>query len=146
MHSETHINLRLHRPIYMSTLTKSRNFKNSRYRTYKPEFSSSRFVADRQTDRQAGGQNQEHQSALRSRVQTFPAWHTKAAPNGKCCEGYIGYIYIYIITSSQMWKACLNKGRLCWKIAKLFYFCHLKKLVRPETFGPYYVCLTAKYH
>ena len=29
---------------------------------------------------------------------------------------------------------CWNKGRLCWKIAKLFYFCHLKKLVRPETF------------
>ena len=28
------------------------------------------------------------------------------------------------------------KGRLCWKIAKLFYFCHLKKLVRPETSGP----------
>ena len=27
------------------------------------------------------------------------------------------------------------------KIAKLFYFCHLKKLVRPETFGPYYVGL-----
>ena len=25
------------------------------------------------------------------------------------------------------------------KIAKLFYFSHLKKLVRPETFGPYYV-------
>ena len=25
------------------------------------------------------------------------------------------------------------------KIAKLFYFCHLKKLVRPETVGPYYV-------
>ena len=21
----------------------------------------------------------------------------------------------------------------------MFYFCHLKKLVRPETFGPYYV-------
>ena len=34
---------------------------------------------------------------------------------------------------------CWNKGRLCWKIAKLYYFCHLKKLVRPETFGPYYV-------
>ena len=34
---------------------------------------------------------------------------------------------------------CWNKGRLCWKIAKLFYFCHLKKLVKPETFGPYYV-------
>ena len=28
-------------------------------------------------------------SQLRSRVQKFPAWHTKAAPNGKCCEGYI---------------------------------------------------------
>ena len=25
------------------------------------------------------------------------------------------------------------------KIAKLFYFCHLKKVVRPEAFGPYYV-------
>ena len=24
-----------------------------------------------------------------SRVQTFPAWHTKAAPNGKCREGCI---------------------------------------------------------
>ena len=34
---------------------------------------------------------------------------------------------------------CWNKGRLCWKIAKLFYFCHLKKLVSSETFGPYYV-------
>ena len=27
-----------------------------------------------------------------------------------------------------------NKGRLVWKIAKFFYFCHLKKLVSPETF------------
>ena len=26
---------------------------------------------------------------VRGRVQKFPAWHTKAAPNGKCCEGYI---------------------------------------------------------
>ena len=37
---------------------------------------------------------------------------------------------------------CWNKGRLCWKIAKLFYFCHLKKSVRPETFGPYHVHYT----
>ena len=35
---------------------------------------------------------------------------------------------------------CWNKGRLCWKIEKLFYFCHLEKLVRPETVGSYYVC------
>ena len=34
---------------------------------------------------------------------------------------------------------CWNKGRLCWKTAKLLYFCHLRKLVRSETFGPYYV-------
>ena len=54
-------------------------------------------------------------------------------------EIYRIYIYIYIVTSSQMWKMCWNKGRLCWKIPKLIYFCHLKKLVRPETFGPYYV-------
>ena len=39
---------------------------------------------------------------------------------------------------------CWNKGRLCWKTAKLFYFCHLKKLVRPETFGPYHVYLNNK--
>ena len=38
-----------------------------------------------------------------------------------------------------MCKVRWNKGRPCWKIAKLFYFCHLKKLVRPEAFGPYYV-------
>ena len=37
---------------------------------------------------------------------------------------------------------CWNKRRLCWKTAKLFYFCHLKKLVRPETFGPYHVPAT----
>ena len=37
---------------------------------------------------------------------------------------------------------CWNKGKLYWKTAKLLYFCHVKKLVRPKTFGPYYVCLT----
>ena len=25
------------------------------------------------------------------------------------------------VTSSQMWKVCWNKGRICWKITKLFY-------------------------
>ena len=49
-----------------------------------------------------------------------------------------------MVTSSQIWKVCWNKGRLCWKIAKLFYFCHLKKLVRPETFGPYHVHYTVQ--
>ena len=38
-----------------------------------------------------------------------------------------------------MWKLCWSKGRLYWKIAKLFHFCHLSKLVRPETYGPYHV-------
>ena len=37
---------------------------------------------------------------------------------------------------------CWNKGRLCWKIANLFHFCHLKKLVRPATFGPYHVLMS----
>ena len=41
---------------------------------------------------------------------------------------------------------CWNKGRLCWKIAKLFDFCHLKKLVRPETFGPYHVYYETHVH
>ena len=26
--------------------------------------------------------------------------------------------------------------------SKVVFFCHLKELVRPETFGPYYVCLS----
>ena len=29
-------------------------------------------------------------------------------------------------------------------MAKFFYFCHLKKLIRPETFGPYYVLYVSK--
>ena len=73
---------------------------------------------------------------LPSRVQKFPFWHTKAAPNGKCREGYTVWSMSYWFTD---WIVCWNKGRLCWEIAKLFYFCHLKKLVRPETFGPYYL-------
>ena len=77
---------------------------------------------------------------VRSRVQKFPAWHTKAAPNGKCCEGYIVPSMVRLM---YQFVVCWNKGRLCWKIAKLFYFCHLKKLVRPETFGPYCVHVSA---
>ena len=29
---------------------------------------------------------------IRSGVQKFPAWRTKAAPNGKCCEGYTSMV------------------------------------------------------
>ena len=83
------------------------------------------------------GQNKRHVVLhIRNRVQKFPAWHTKAAPNGKCCEGYVVPSMVRLMYQFQ---ACWNKGRLCWKIAKVFYFCHLKELVRPETFGPYYV-------
>ena len=79
---------------------------------------------------------------VRSGVQKFPAWHTKAAPNGKCCEGYI---VPSVVCLMYQLKVCWNKGRLCWKIAKLFYFCHLKKLVRPETFGPYCISYVELY-
>jgi hypothetical protein len=44
--------------------------------------------------------------------------------NSKCMYIYI-YIYIHAYIYIYMY----------WKIAKLFYFCHLKMLVRPETFG-----------
>ena len=44
-----------------------------------------------------------------------------------------------------MWKVCWSKGRLYWKIAKLFHFCHLSKLARPETYGPYHVSLCIIY-
>ena len=62
---------------------------------------------------------------IRSRVQKFPAWHTKTAPNGKCCEGYI---VPSRVTSSQMWKVCWNKGRLCWKNQSCFISVTLKSL------------------
>ena len=67
---------------------------------------------------------------IRSMVQKFPSWYTKAAPNGKCCEGSMVRL---------MYQYEMNKGRLYLKIAKLFCFCHFKKLVRPETFGPYHL-------
>ena len=50
------------------------------------------------------------------------------------------YNAIYGEVNVSVEKCVEIKERLCWKIAKLFYFSHLKKLVRPETFGPYYVC------
>ena len=49
------------------------------------------------------------------------------------------YSAIYGEVNVSVEKCVEIKGGLCWKIAKFFYFCHLKKLVRPETFGPYYV-------
>ena len=53
------------------------------------------------------------------------------------------YSAIYVQVNVSVEKCVEIKGeRLCWKIAKLFYFCHLKKLFRPETFGPYCVYLT----
>ena len=76
---------------------------------------------------------------LRSRVQKFPAWHTKADQNGKCCEGYDSAIYGEVNVSVE--KCVEIKGDYVKKIANLFYFYRLKKLVRPETFGPYHVCL-----
>jgi hypothetical protein len=76
---------------------------------------------------------------VHNKVQKFQAWHTKAAPNGKCCEGYIVLFEGHRVTGSQMWKVCWNRGKLYWKTAKFFHFCHLKKLVRPETLGPYRV-------
>ena len=55
------------------------------------------------------------------------------------------YSAIYGEVNVSVEKCVEIKGGLCWKIAKLFYFCHLKKLVRPETFGPYYVVLYGRH-
>ena len=68
---------------------------------------------------------------IRSRVQKSPAWHTKAASNGKCCEGYIVPSMVSLMYQIVVYW---NKGRLCWKIAKLFYFCHLKKVCQAGDF------------
>ena len=74
---------------------------------------------------------------VRSRVQKFPVWQTKAAPNGKCCEGYIVPSMVGLM---YQLKSVLKYRETMSKNSKFFYFCHLKKLVWPETFGPYYVC------
>jgi hypothetical protein len=39
----------------------------------------------------------------------------------------------------------INLGRLYWETVKLFHLCRLKKLVRPENFGPYHVCCQARF-
>jgi hypothetical protein len=61
--SETYLNLRLERPLSLSTLIKVRNLKNSRYKTYLLPFSGSRLLR-----RQTGGQKEEHHNALRLTV------------------------------------------------------------------------------
>jgi hypothetical protein len=38
---------------------------------------------------------------LRGRFLKFPALHTKAAPNGKCCEGYIAPSMVRLIYQFQ---------------------------------------------
>ena len=50
------------------------------------------------------------------------------------------YSAIYELLVHGCEKCVEVKGDYVEKIAKFFYFCHLKKLVRPESFGPYYVC------
>ena len=54
------------------------------------------------------------------------------------------YSAIYGEVDVSVEKCVEIKGGLCWKIAKLFYFCRLKKLVRPETYGPYHVFKNVK--
>ena len=49
------------------------------------------------------------------------------------------YSAIYGEVNVSVEKCVEIKGDYVEKIEKLFYFCHLKKMVRPETFGPYYV-------
>ena len=44
------------------------------------------------------------------------------------------YSAMYGEVNVSVEKCVEIKVRLCWKIAKLFYFCHLNKLVRSETF------------
>ena len=55
---------------------------------------------------------------IRSRVQKFPAWHTKSAPNGKCCEGYIVPSMVRLLyqfqsaTCSSILEALVLVGRV----------------------------------
>jgi hypothetical protein len=69
---------------------------------------------------------------------SLPAWHTKSHPKWKLLRGIYSGFWRAKFTVSQMCKVCWSKGRLYCNTAKLF---NLKVLVRPETFGPYYVRL-----
>ena len=72
-----------------------------------------------------------------SRVQNVSGLTYKSRDQWKVLWGMYSAIYGEVNVSVE--KCVEIKGRLCWKGAKLFYFCHFKKLVRPETFGPYCV-------
>ena len=49
------------------------------------------------------------------------------------------YSAIYGEVNVSVEKCVEIKGDYVEKKGKLFYFYHLKKLVRPENFGPYYI-------
>ena len=73
---------------------------------------------------------------VRSRVQNFPAWHTKAAPDGKCCEGYIVPSMVrlmYQLKSVLKWRETMLKN------SKVVLFVTLKSWSGRKLFGPYYV-------
>ena len=74
---------------------------------------------------------------VRSRVQKFPAWHTKAAPNGKCYEGIYSAIYGEVNVSV---RNCVEiKGDYVEKYKSCFISVTLKswsgrKLLDPTTY------------
>ena len=62
---------------------------------------------------------------IRSSVQKFPAWHTKAAPNGKCCEGYIVPSMVRLM---YQLKSVLKNRETMLKNSKFVLFVTLKKV------------------
>ena len=69
----------------ISVLNKTKNINSLTAKKKKRRFFPKTFI----WGAELSGYRRVQSVLLRSRVQKFPAWHTKAAPNGKCCEGYI---------------------------------------------------------
>jgi hypothetical protein len=66
-------------------------------------------------------------------VKKFPAWY-KSRAKWKMLRGIHRAVFGEVNISVSV---CVEiKGDYIKQMAKLFYFCHLKKFVRPENFGP----------
>ena len=62
----------------------------------------------------------------------LPGYHTS-----KYYSSLPGSVNLHVAIPSTEFRFCLSFPFMT--IAKLFHFCHLSKLVRPETYGPYQV-------
>ena len=81
-----------------------------------------------------------HLYGIRSGVQNFPAWHTKAAPDEKCYEGYIVPSMVSLMYQLKSVLKMLKK-QSCF-ISVTLKGWSVRKLLDPTTYIELPLCLT----